>query len=90
MTCGEDKRTDRLSVDVCAGVVCGSPVSHLRGNHGLLLLAGRLDARLGDERLQNARVRVLGVAVVQDLVQQLVYQHKVVLDVLLRHLAAER
>ena len=62
--------------------------SHLRGNHGLLLLAGRLDARLRDERLQDSGVGVLRVAVVEDLVQKLVDEHEVVLDVLLGHLAA--
>ena len=66
----------------------GAQDTDLGGDHGLLLFAGRLDAGLCDERLQYACVRILRVAVVEDLVQQLVDEHKVVFDVLLRHLAA--
>ena len=33
--------------------------THLAGDGGLLLFARRLDALLGDERLQDPRVRVL-------------------------------
>lgn len=56
----------------------------------LFLLALRLDAGLGDERFQHARVAVLRIPKVQYLVQQLVYKHKVVLDVFLVDLAEVR
>ena len=59
----------------------------LRRDGRLLLPARRLDALLRDERLQDARVRVLRVPKVQQLVQQLVDEHKVVLHVLLGDLA---
>ncbi len=60
---------------------------HLRGNLRLLLLGGRLHPLLGDEGLQNAGVGVLRVAKVEDLIEELVDQHKVVLHVLLADLA---
>lgn len=60
---------------------------NLRGYLHLLLLGGRLDALLCDEGLQGAGVRVLRVAKVEDLIQQLVDEHEVILDVLLRDLA---
>lgn len=53
----------------------------------LLFLGLRLDPLLGDKGLENACVSVLRVTKVQDLVQQLVDEHKVVLDVLLADLA---
>ena len=58
----------------------------MTGDGGLLLLGGGLHPLLGDEGLQDARVGVLGVAEVHDLIQDLVDEHKVVLDVFLADL----
>lgn len=63
---------------------------HLGRDLHLLLLGLRLDARLRNERLQHTRVTVLRVPEVQDLVQQLVDEHEVVLDILLVDLAEVR
>ena len=59
---------------------------HLAGDGGLLLLGGRLHPLLGDEGLQDARVGVLGVTEVHDLIQDLVDEYKVILDILLADL----
>jgi len=56
----------------------------------LLLLTLRLDAHLRNERLEYARVAVLRIPKVEYLVEQLVDEHKVVLDVLLVDLAEVR
>lgn len=59
----------------------------LVGDFGLLLLGlAQSEAFLCDEKLERIRIRALGVAVVQDLVQQLVNQRKVVFDVDVRKL----
>ena len=41
----------------------------------MLLLAGRLDPLLSDEGLEYSRVRVLGVAVIKDLVEHFVNEN---------------
>jgi len=56
----------------------------------LFLFALRLDACLRDERLEHASVAVLRIAKVEYLIEQLVYEHKVVLDVFLVDLAKVR
>ena len=61
--------------------------SDLAGDGCLLLLRGRLDPLLCDEGLQDARVCVLRVPKVHNLVQKLINQDKVVLHILLRDLA---
>lgn len=47
----------------------------------------RLDTRLCDEGFQNASICVLGISEIQDLIQQLVDENKIVLDVLFRDFA---
>jgi hypothetical protein len=61
-------------------MVCGSAY------HGPF----RLDPFCGDVHLQRIRLRVLRVPKVEDLVEQLVHQHKVVLDSLLVELPKVR
>ena len=60
---------------------------HLAGDSRLFLLSGGLDPLLGDEGLEDSRVRVLGISKVNNLIQDLVDEDKVVLDVLLADLA---
>ena len=61
--------------------------SHLARDGRLLLLGGGLDALLRDEGLEDASVRVLRIAEVNDLIKNLIDQDKVVLHVLLADLA---
>ena len=60
---------------------------NLARDSSLLLLGGGLDPLLGDEGLEDPGVWVLGVAKVDNLIQNLVDEDKVVLDVLLTNFA---
>ena len=60
---------------------------YLAGNSSLLLLGGGLDPLLGDEGLEDPGVGVLGVAKVDNLIQNLVDEDKVVLHILLANFA---
>ena len=59
----------------------------LTGDGCLLLPGGGLDTLLGDERLEYSSVGVLRIAKVQELVEKLVDQDKVVFHVLLADFA---
>ena len=60
---------------------------YLAGDGSLLPLGGGLDPLLGDEGLEDPGVGVLGVAKIDNLIQNLVDEDKVVLHILLANFA---